>query len=153
MHSPPLIPLSSSSPFTYLILLFDVFVVVSFTPCYGWLFCVGRMGSDTLGVIIASRIIIVVIIVSPPSRGAYNGDVQGRKRAWWQSPWCQHSSIAMLWKGRQSKREDVFMVLIIDDLSENSILPGGTVGYPAQPGSTWRNHRLPSPTRINLEES
>ena len=35
-------------------------------------------------------------------------------------------------------------------------LPGGTVGYPAQPGltsgSTWRNRRLPSPTRINLEE-
>ncbi len=32
------------------------------------------------------------------------------------------------------------------------ILPGGTVGYPAQPGLTWRNHRLSSPTRINLEE-
>jgi hypothetical protein len=31
-------------------------------------------------------------------------------------------------------------------------LPGGTVGYPAQPGLTWRNPRLPSPTRINLEE-
>ncbi len=30
--------------------------------------------------------------------------------------------------------------------------PGGTVGYPAQPGLTWRNHKLPSPTRINLEE-
>ncbi len=28
-------------------------------------------------------------------------------------------------------------------------LPGGTVGYPAQPGLTWRNRRLPSPTRIN----
>ncbi len=28
--------------------------------------------------------------------------------------------------------------------------PGGTVGYPAQPGITWRNRRLPSPTRINL---
>ncbi len=25
-------------------------------------------------------------------------------------------------------------------------------GYPAQPGLTWRNRRLPSPTRINLEE-
>ncbi len=25
-------------------------------------------------------------------------------------------------------------------------------GYPAQPGFTWRNRRLPSPTRINLEE-
>ena len=30
--------------------------------------------------------------------------------------------------------------------------PGGTVGYPAQPGLTWRNRRSPSPTRINLEE-
>ncbi len=29
-------------------------------------------------------------------------------------------------------------------------LPGETVGYPAQPGLTWRNHRLPSPTRISL---
>jgi hypothetical protein len=29
-------------------------------------------------------------------------------------------------------------------------LPGGTVGYPAQPGLTWRNRRLPSPTRNNL---
>ncbi len=29
-------------------------------------------------------------------------------------------------------------------------VPGGTVGYPAQPGLTWKNHRLPSPTRINL---
>ncbi len=29
-------------------------------------------------------------------------------------------------------------------------LPGETVGYPAQPGLTWRNRRLPSPTRINL---
>jgi hypothetical protein len=27
--------------------------------------------------------------------------------------------------------------------------PGGTVDYPAQPGLTWRNHRLPSLTRIN----
>jgi hypothetical protein len=35
---------------------------------------------------------------------------------------------------------------------ENECLPGGTVGYPAQTGLTWRNHRLPSPTRINLEE-
>ncbi len=26
-------------------------------------------------------------------------------------------------------------------------------GWPAQPGITWRNRRLPSPTRINLEES
>ncbi len=25
-------------------------------------------------------------------------------------------------------------------------------GYPAQPGLTWRNRRLPSPTRINLVE-
>jgi hypothetical protein len=25
-------------------------------------------------------------------------------------------------------------------------------GYPAQPGLTWGNCRLPSPTRINLEE-
>ena len=25
-------------------------------------------------------------------------------------------------------------------------------GYPAQPKLTWRNRRLPSPTRINLEE-
>jgi hypothetical protein len=25
-------------------------------------------------------------------------------------------------------------------------------GYPAQPGLTWRNRSLPSPTRINLEE-
>ncbi len=34
-----------------------------------------------------------------------------------------------------------------------SYLPGGTVGYPAQPGFTWRNlPGLPSPTRINLEE-
>jgi hypothetical protein len=38
-----------------------------FTPCYGWLLCVGRTWSDTMGVIIASRIIIVVIILSPPS--------------------------------------------------------------------------------------
>ncbi len=30
--------------------------------------------------------------------------------------------------------------------------PGGTVCYPVQPGLTWRNRRLPSPTRINLEE-
>ncbi len=28
--------------------------------------------------------------------------------------------------------------------------PGGTIGYPAQPGLTWRNRRLPSPTKINL---
>ncbi len=35
--------------------------------------------------------------------------------------WCQHSAIAVLWKGRQSKQEDVSMVLIIDDLSENSV--------------------------------
>jgi hypothetical protein len=26
------------------------------------------------------------------------------------------------------------------------------VGYPTQPGLTWRNCRLLSPTRINLEE-
>jgi hypothetical protein len=56
-----------------------------------------------------------------PSRGAYDGDVQGRKRAWWRLPWRQHSAIAVLWKGMQSKREDVFMVLIVDDLSENSV--------------------------------
>ncbi len=50
-------------------------------------------------------------------------------------------------------------------LEHSSTIPGGTVGYPAQPGLTWRNrrlpsptrltwrnHRLPSPTRINLEE-
>ncbi len=54
-----------------------------------------------------------------PSRGAYNGDVRGRKRAWWRSPRGQDSAIAVLWKGRRSKREDVFMVLIVDDLSEN----------------------------------
>jgi hypothetical protein len=63
--APP--PPSSSSPFTYLALLLVVFVVATFTPCYGWLLCVGRTGSDMVGVIIASRIIIVVIIVSPPS--------------------------------------------------------------------------------------
>jgi hypothetical protein len=28
-------------------------------------------------------------------------------------------------------------------------LPGGTVGYPAQPGLTWRNRELPNPTKIN----
>ena len=54
-----------------------------------------------------------------PSRGVYDGDVRGRRRAWWRSPWGQHSAIAVLWKGRRSKREDVFMVLIVDDLSEN----------------------------------
>jgi hypothetical protein len=32
------------------------------------------------------------------------------------------------------------------------VLPGETVGYPAQPGLAWRNRRLPSPTKINLEE-
>ncbi len=60
-------PSSSSSPFIYLALLFVIFVVASFTPCFGWLLCVGQTGSDTVGVVIASRIIIVVIIVSPPS--------------------------------------------------------------------------------------
>ncbi len=65
-HTPPPPP-SSSSPFTYLALLFVIFVVASFTPCYGWLLCVGRTGSDTVGVVITSRIIIIVIIVSPPS--------------------------------------------------------------------------------------
>jgi hypothetical protein len=34
----------------------------------------------------------------------------------------------------------------------NQDLPGGTIGYPAQPGLTWRKGRLLSPTRINLEE-
>jgi hypothetical protein len=28
----------------------------------------------------------------------------------------------------------------------------GNIGYPAQPELTWRKRRLPSPTRINLEE-
>ncbi len=63
---PPPLP-SSSSPFTYLTLLFFVFVVASFTPCYGWLLCVGQTGSDIMSVVIASWIIIIVIIVSPPS--------------------------------------------------------------------------------------
>jgi hypothetical protein len=39
-----------------------------------------------------------------------------------------------------------------DGEQKEALLPGGTVGYPAQPGITWRNHRLPSPTRINLEK-
>jgi hypothetical protein len=47
--------------------------------------------------------------------------VQGRKRAWWQLPQRQHSAIAVLWKGMQSEQEDVFMVLIVNDLSENSV--------------------------------
>ncbi len=46
-----------------------------------------------------------------PSRGAYDGDVRGRKRAWWQLPWRRHSAIAVLWKGMQSEQEDIFMVL------------------------------------------
>ncbi len=44
-----------------------------------------------------------------PSRGAYHGDVRGRKRAWWRSPRRRHSAIAVLWKGMRSEREDVFM--------------------------------------------
>ncbi len=36
--------------------------------------------------------------------------------------------------------------------ADGILSPGWTVGYPAQPGLTWRNRRLPSPTRINLEE-
>ncbi len=67
LPNPPPPPPSSSYPFTDLTLLFVVFIVASFTPCYGCLLCVGRTGLDTVGVIIASRIIIVVIIVSPPS--------------------------------------------------------------------------------------
>jgi hypothetical protein len=65
LHSrtPPSLP-SSSSPFTYLALLFVVFAIASFTPCHGWLLCVGQTGSDTMGIVIASRIIIVVIIIS-----------------------------------------------------------------------------------------
>jgi hypothetical protein len=55
----------------------------------------------------------------------------------------------------------VTAVVVVMHLYGNtkSNLPGGTVGYPAQPGFypaqtglTWRNHRLPSPTSINLEE-
>ena len=37
----------------------------------------------------------------------------------------------------------------VDDALYRRDKPGGTVGYPAQPGLTWRNHRLPSQTRIN----
>jgi hypothetical protein len=37
-----------------------------------------------------------------PSRGAYDGEVQGRKRAWWRLLRHQHSTIAVLWKGRQA---------------------------------------------------
>ncbi len=33
---------------------------------YGWLLCVGRMGLDIIDIVIASRIIIVIIVVSPP---------------------------------------------------------------------------------------
>ncbi len=40
----------------------------------------------------------------------------------------------------------------IDPSADRGIQPGGTVGYPAQPGLTGRNRRLPSPTRINLKE-
>jgi hypothetical protein len=65
-HTPPPPLPSSSSPFTYLALLFVVFVIASFTPCYGWLLCVGRTGLDIEGVVIASWIIIVIIIISLP---------------------------------------------------------------------------------------
>ncbi len=42
----------------------------------------------------------------------------------------------------------LFTALVAQPLS--ACLPGGIVGYPAQPGLTWRNRRLPSPTRICL---
>ncbi len=41
------------------------------------------------------------------------------------------------------------LAIVVGDL-ELKYLPGGTVGSPAQPGLTWRNRWLPSPTRINL---
>jgi hypothetical protein len=71
-----------------------------------------------------------------PSRGAYCGDMQGRKRAWWQSPWHWHSSIDVLWKGGQSKKEDVFMVVIVDDLSENSVFCKN--GHSYKKNKNWR---------------
>ncbi len=36
------------------------------------------------------------------------------------------------------------------DGRDGNFLPGGTVGYPGQPGLIWRKRRLPSPSRINL---
>ncbi len=44
-------------------------------------------------------------------------DVQGRKTAWWWLPQRLHSAIAVLWKGGQSKREDVLIkrgVMLLD---------------------------------------
>jgi hypothetical protein len=38
--------------------------------------------------------------------------MQERKGTWWQLPQHQHSTIAVLWKGRQIKQEDVFMVVV-----------------------------------------
>jgi hypothetical protein len=45
----------------------------------------------------------------------------------------------------KSTLNNMLVHLIIINLEEPS-------GYPAQPGLTWRDRRLPNPTRINLEE-
>jgi hypothetical protein len=71
-----------------------------------------------------------------PSRGVYGGEVQGRKRAWWQLPWHQHSAIAVLWKGGQSKQEYTFMVVIVNDLSENSVFCKN--GHSYKKNKNWR---------------
>ncbi len=67
--------------------------------------------------------------------------------------WCgmtvQLSENYLFEKGGTESLPDVFLH---DNCELICFLPGGTVGFPAQPGSTWRNHRLPSPTRINLKE-
>jgi hypothetical protein len=115
--------LARHPPAAITVFLFVVFVAASPTPfSYGWLLCVGWTGSNIIDVVIACQMLLFVIIISPPSPpGAKGGDVQGRKRAWWWLLWHCHSAIAVLRKGGQSKQEDVFMVVIVNNLSENSV--------------------------------
>jgi hypothetical protein len=52
----------------------------------------------------------------------------------------------------EAKRIGPCTHVILEIIHDKGAKPGGTVGYQAQPGLTWRNRRLPSPTRITLEE-
>jgi hypothetical protein len=96
-----------------------VAVAVSIPSYYGWLLCVGWRVLDFMDLFIASLIVIIVIIISLPSP-AENHRVEmcegGRGHGRW------HSTIAMLRKGRQSKQEDVFIVIIVDDHSKRGWL-------------------------------
>ncbi len=110
-------PLAHHPPTAAILFLSVAYVATSFTPAYyGWLLCDGRSGSDTIDVVIASRIVIVIIIISLPSPAE-----EHRAETCKVGRGCgdhrfevDTGPIAVVRKGRQSEQGEDFYGIVIN---------------------------------------